>query len=182
MARLPYVDLDALPAEVREQVAPFAHLNVARMLGHLDGAFGPWHETIAAILTASDLPPALREVAILRVSYLLRCEYEHAGHVVMGRRAGLTEDQIATLSTDAPDPDVLGPDAAAVSTLVDQLHATGSVDDDAFAAVHAVLGDGGTVKLVAAIGLWTSVGYVLNATGVELDTGETRGVDLGWSR
>jgi AhpD family alkylhydroperoxidase len=182
MARLPYVDIDALPDEVREQVAPFAHLNVARMLAHLDDAFGPWHETIAAILTAPDLPPALREVAILRVSYLLRCEYEHVGHVVMGRRAGLSEEQIASLSTDAPDPKLLGPEATAVAAVVDQLHATGTVDEDAFAAVHAVLGDGGTVKLLAAIGLWTSVGYVLNATAVDLDQGEARGVELGWSR
>ncbi len=45
-----------------------------------------------------------RELLILRISWLRRAEYEYVQHVILGRRAGLTDEDIAGVQT--------GPDAA----------------------------------------------------------------------
>lgn len=45
-----------------------------------------------------------RELLILRISWLRRAEYEFVQHVILGRRAGLTDDELARLEAgpDAP--------------------------------------------------------------------------------
>jgi AhpD family alkylhydroperoxidase len=179
MARLPYADLDSLPDDAQAEVAPFAHLNVTRMLAHTGDAFVPWHQAVRGLLTAPDLPATLREVAILRVAHRLDCAYEWDGHVVMALRAGLTEDQVDSLRMDVPSAGgVLGDLELAVAAVVDDLMDGGHADAELIEQLREELGESGTVKLLLAIGAWTAVGFVLNATGVDPER-EARGVEIG---
>jgi len=43
------------------------------------------------VATASSISRRIREILILRISWLRRAEYEFVQHVVLGRRAGLTD-------------------------------------------------------------------------------------------
>ncbi len=169
MPRIPYADLDELPADVQERVGQFGVLNITRMLAHTGGTLAPWTEVIHSLLTGRELPPALRELAILRVGHRLDCAYEYEQHVGLARKVGLTEEAIAAVCTAAPDPAALGSDGRAIVELVDQLLATGHVDDHAFAAVQSILGDDSTVTLLLVIGCYVTTAYVLNGTKVELD-------------
>ena len=45
----------------------------------------------------STLPPREREIVILRTGFLCRSGYEWTQHVPIGRRAGLTDDEIARI-------------------------------------------------------------------------------------
>lgn len=169
MPRLPYANLDELPPNVRGRVGRFGVLNITRMLAHTGETLAPWTEVIHSLLTGQELPPALRELAILRVGYRLDCAYEHEQHVGLARKVGLSEEAIQAVRTAEPDAAALGNDGRAVVEVVDQLLATGHVDEAAFAAVRSVLGDDSTVKLLLVIGCYVTTAYVLNATKVELD-------------
>ena len=72
------------------------------------------------LLFNSTLPPRLRELAILRVAHRTDSAYEWMQHVKMGRRVGLTEDDIAGVqrgeASDAFDRTVL----AAVDELLEK--------------------------------------------------------------
>src|SRR5688572_28663152 len=46
------------------------------------------------VLFKSTLGPRERELAILRIGYLCRSEYEWGQHAVIGRGVGLTDDEI----------------------------------------------------------------------------------------
>src|SRR6266702_7819822 len=48
----------------------------------------------AHVAGASTLATRVRELAILRISWLRRAEYEFVQHVILGLRAGLTESDI----------------------------------------------------------------------------------------
>jgi 4-carboxymuconolactone decarboxylase len=178
MARLPYADLSALPPEAQAEVAPFAHLNLTRMLAHAGPAFLPWQQVIRALLTSPDLPATLREVAILRVAHRLDSPYEWDAHAIMARTAGLTDDQIDALRMDAPAAaGVLEDLALTVAAVVDDLTDGGHAEPELVDELQAELGASGTVQLLLAIGAWTTAAYVLNATGVDRET-EARGVEI----
>jgi alkylhydroperoxidase family enzyme len=174
--RIPYANLDELPADVRERVGRFGVLNITRMMAHTGETLVPWTEVIHSLLTSKDPPPALRELAILRVGYRLDCAYEYEQHVGVACKVGLSEEAIRAVRTPDPDAAALGRDGRAVVEVVDQLLATGHVGDDAFAAVREVLGDDSTVRLLLVIGCYVATAYVLNGTQVELD--ETARVSL----
>ncbi len=56
------------------------------------------------LLTRSTLAPRLRELAVLRIAHLTSCAYEWDEHVVIGKNAGLSEDDIAALQAAARPP------------------------------------------------------------------------------
>jgi AhpD family alkylhydroperoxidase len=168
--RLPYADLEALPASTQEQIGQLGTvLNITRMLAHTGEMLGPWSATVRLMLTDPDVPATLRELAILRVAHRLNCSYEREQHVGMARKVGVSEEAIQAVGTDAADPSALGRDGQAVVEVVDQLLSTGHVDDSAFTALRSIVGDDGTVKLLLTIGSYTAAAFVLNATQVELD-------------
>src|SRR5262245_65564984 len=54
------------------------------------------------ILNKSTLPPRERELLILRVGWLCRAEYEWGQHVLIGKRAGLSDEEIDRVK-EGPD-------------------------------------------------------------------------------
>lgn len=58
----------------------------------------------AHVAGASTLEVRVREIAILRLSWLRKAEYEYVQHVILGRRAGLTKEEIERIEQgpDAP--------------------------------------------------------------------------------
>jgi AhpD family alkylhydroperoxidase len=49
------------------------------------------------VLSKTQLNPKLRETAVLCVSEILGCDYERAAHIVMGKAAGMTDEQISSI-------------------------------------------------------------------------------------
>ena len=56
------------------------------------------------VAIASSLSKRVRELAILRISWLRRSEYEFVQHVVLARRAGLSDVTAITKSSGSEDP------------------------------------------------------------------------------
>lgn len=59
-----------------------------------------WEQLFTAIRQKTSVPPALRELVILRVAVLNGADYEFEAHVPHARAAGMSEEAIARLRRD----------------------------------------------------------------------------------
>ncbi|WP_433504592.1 carboxymuconolactone decarboxylase family protein [Pseudonocardia halophobica] len=114
----------------------------------------------AALRTDPDLPPRLRELAVLTVAAHTRSEFEWASHEGAARDAGLTTAQLQAL-LDGTEP--AGLDAAEQhawrvtrALLVDR-----DVDDELYAATLAALGRDTLAALVWLVGYYSMLAGAL---------------------
>src|SRR3954463_3745490 len=108
MARIPYPDATALAPETQAQLAKLPALNLFRMLAGGEGLLHAFVKFGNPLWFKADLPPVLREVAILRVGALSGAHYEVFQHERIARGLGMSEDLIAAIRRGPDDPAVEG--------------------------------------------------------------------------
>ena len=111
-------------------------------------------------LNTSTLPVRVRELTIMRVAWRRGSKYEWASHVLIGRKAGVTEAEIEEVRTNA---DTL------LNRAVDELDTDSGLSDATYAALAADLDEHQLMDLVFTIGAYTMLTMALNTFGVELD-------------
>ncbi|HEV3111075.1 MAG TPA: carboxymuconolactone decarboxylase family protein [Candidatus Binataceae bacterium] len=74
-------------------------LNVARMIGNSEGAAKPFAKMANALVMKTKLDPKLREIAILRTAKVSHSVYEWTQHVPMAKHVGVTDAQVAAMTT-----------------------------------------------------------------------------------
>ena len=121
-----------------------------------------WEKLLTAIRNKSSLPPALREMIILRVAVLNRAPYEFAQHEPVAKRAGLSDVKIEALRSLAIS-DLFDDDERAVLTLTDTMTRDVQVDDATIAPVLARFDARAAVELVATIAAYNMVSRFLEA-------------------
>ena len=122
------------------------------------------------ILIKSTLPPRERELLILRVGWLCRAEYEWGQHVVIGKRAGLTDDEINRIK-EGPDAPGWGEFDATLLRAVDELRAQAFISDAVWGALSARYNTQQLLDLIFTVGQYNLVSMALNTLGVRLDDG-----------
>jgi 4-carboxymuconolactone decarboxylase len=124
--------------------------------------FGVWGRHVLG--ETSTLP--LRELLILRTGWLCRAEYEWGQHVVFGKKAGLTEAEIARIK-EGPDAPGWAPFDATLLRAADELHADASISDQTWAALSERYRTEQLMDVVFAVGQYTLVSMALNTFGVQ---------------
>jgi len=124
----------------------------------------------AAIRYRSGLTPRAREIAILELSVLRRCSFEWYAHEHAGRQAGLTAGEITALHDGAAVP-TLDPLETLVRELVRSLVRDRDLDDGAFAAASAALGERGLMELIALVGYYDLLALSLRVWRTPLPAG-----------
>jgi alkylhydroperoxidase family enzyme len=122
------------------------------------------------ILNKSTLPPRDRELLILRVGWLCRAEYEWGQHVVIGKKAGLTDDEIGRVK-EGPDAAGWSEFDAALLRAVDDLRAQAFISDAVWDALAATYDTRQLLDLIFTVGQYNLVSMALNTLGVRLDEG-----------
>jgi alkylhydroperoxidase family enzyme len=123
------------------------------------------------------LPAREREIAILRIGWLCRSGYEWAQHVPIGRRAGLTDDEVARIKV-GPAAEGWSEADRALLAACDELHGDHFISDSTWAALKAHFSDRQCMNLVFTVGQYTQVSMMLNSFGVQLDAGLVLDPDL----
>lgn len=116
--------------------------------------------------TASSLPEAEREVAILATAAFWRSPYVIRAHERHGLRAGLAPEVVEALAAGcraAPAE----PRLRAVADFVADALAGASVADEDFARYEAALGRAAMAELLALIGYYTAVALAMRLHDVE---------------
>ncbi|MGE0681444.1 MAG: carboxymuconolactone decarboxylase family protein [Candidatus Binatia bacterium] len=118
----------------------------------------------------STLPPRERELLILRTGWLCQAEYEWGQHVVIGKKAGLTDEEIARIK-EGPDAKGWSQFDATLLRAADELHKDSVISDKTWAALSERYNTEQLMDTVFAVGQYTLVSMALNSFGVQLDKG-----------
>jgi len=169
MARLPYVDPESAPPEVREALEAAPPLNIFRTVAHAETAFWPFLRFGAAILTQGELDDVLRELAILRVASLTGAEYEWVQHAAIAEGVGASAEQVAAVERGQIEADCLD----AVQRLVLRF-ATEIVEDHGASAATVAeakehLSSREIVELTLAAGWYQAIASLMNTVDIDLD-------------
>lgn len=120
------------------------------------------------LAAGSVLDARVRELAILRVAWLTRNDYEWLQHIRIGTRAGLTSAQLHAVA-EGPAAEVWSPGERAVVSTVDQLLADHTVDDATWTALGAHFDDAARLELLFTAGAYLALALVMNAVGMQPD-------------
>jgi alkylhydroperoxidase family enzyme len=139
------------------------------MLGYpaLAKAFLTFNNHVAI---ASSISRRIREILILRISWLRRAEYEFIQHVVLGLRAGLSQAEIERIQRgpDAPGWDSIDADLVRA---VDELHADACISEATWARLSIHFNQAQLMDIVFAVGCYDLLAMVFKTFGVQLEPG-----------
>jgi 4-carboxymuconolactone decarboxylase len=147
-----------------------APLNIFATLANNPRVFRRFNQLGGTLLFRSSVPDREREIVILRVGWNARAVYEFGQHTVIGKRAGLTDDEIAALAADAVPTGWSAEDLALVA-LADDLCGSDCVSDQTWAALASRWDQSQLVELLVLAGFYRLVSGFLNSAGVVLDAG-----------
>jgi 4-carboxymuconolactone decarboxylase len=145
-------------------------LNIFRTLAHHPKLLKRWLVFGGHVLAKSTLPPRERELAILRIGWRCRSEYEWGQHAAIGRACGLSDDEVRRTTAAANAPGWSAFDAAIVRA-VDELHDDAFLSDASWQALSARWSTEQVLDFVFAVGQYNLVSMALNSLGVQLDAG-----------
>jgi 4-carboxymuconolactone decarboxylase len=126
----------------------------------------------AAVRYRTSLTDRAREIAILALAALRRSDFEWYAHERVGRRAGLTDEEMSALLT-GDDPSSLSDDETVLLRTTRLLGTAGDLDDDAFATAEAVLGREQLAELLVLVGYYDLLALSLRVWRTPLPAGES---------
>lgn len=152
----------------RELLTPMAHNgridNVFRTLAQHPDLMKRWLPFARHVLK-STLSPRQSEILILRAGYLCRAEYEWAQHVRLGKRRGLSDDEIGAIMAGSGLPD----HEDLLLLAADELHSRSRISDDTWTALARHYNREQLIDIIFTFAQYTLVSMFLNSAGVEVD-------------
>ncbi len=145
-------------------------LNIFGVLGHHPKLLKRFNLLGGFLLNKGLIPDREREIVILRIGWNARAVYEFGQHTVIGRRCGLTAEEITAL-TEAPGEYGWSADDRALVAMADDLSTDDCVSDATWVALSARWSDAELVELLVVAGFYRLVSGFLNSAGVQLDDG-----------
>lgn len=156
---------DRLEAERKMPTA-----NIFRSLANAPVLLDAFLSYANAMRDSSLLSPKLRELAVLSVGHATGSEYEIAHHQSHGRKAGLTDEQLAAVA-DGQDPELFDEAERAVIALARESTIKVDVSDASWAAAAKHLDDQQMVELTLTIAWYNSGVRVMGLLGIDLEDG-----------
>jgi AhpD family alkylhydroperoxidase len=121
-----------------------------------------WEALLTAIRNRNSLPPAIREMIILRVAVLNRAQYEFDAHVPHAKNAGMSDEKIEALK-QLEIAQVFSSQEQAILKLTDVMTQEIQVSDTVFDPIKSQFNDPEILELVATIAAYNMVSRLLNA-------------------
>jgi len=163
---LPLTDAD-WPEDVAAMREGFAgRLNVYRVMAHHPALLAAWASLRNHVVSADVLGKQISEVAILRTGHHMRSRYEWSHHVSRGRACGMSDARIASIAGATAQ---MSAEDATVAIAVDQLFALGRLEPDALEALAALVGVKGVFDVMATVGMYSTLGFIVNTFETPLD-------------
>ncbi len=148
------------------------YLNIFGTLAHHPKLLKRWLVFGNHVLAKSTLSGRDRELLILRTGWNARSVSEGGQHVVIGRAAGITDDEITRIA-DGPDAPGWSANEARLLRAADELHADQCVGDATFTGLAEHYDEQQLIDIVFTVGQYMLVSMALNSFGVERDDAAT---------
>lgn len=158
---------DSWPEAARGLRDGFAgKLNVYRVMAHHPALLNAWAPLRAHVVVDNVLGKQFSEVVILRTGVHLGSSYEWNHHVSRGRACGMSDARIASIKGA---PDGMEPDDATLARAVDELFTDKRLTPETQTALVALVGREGVFDVIATVGFYSTLGYILNSCHTPLD-------------
>ncbi|MGW0805309.1 carboxymuconolactone decarboxylase family protein [Nonomuraea sp. NPDC002799] len=157
--------VEPLPSEEWDEFIRANPYNVFATLARHPRLYREWLR-FGGVLLDGTLPARDRELAILRTAFHSGSAYEWAHHARLGRRAGLTEQEIESVR----EPDALwSVEDRLVLQVADDLHYAGDLTDATWAALCDRYDEAGRIELVMLVAHHRMLAMVLRTLRVQLE-------------
>lgn len=161
---LPPLADEQWPDDIAVLRAGFAGaLNVYRVMAHHPALLRAWAPLRQHVVKETTLGPERSEVVILRTAHRFGSAYEWAHHVSRARKLGFSDERISALR-GLPD----GEDGLIVRA-VDGLLDNRKLSPDLEADLASAVGHEGVLDLIATVGFYSVLGYILMTYDTPLD-------------
>lgn len=158
-------------AEAAGVPAPFAELNIFRLLLRRPLAAKALADLLVSLLFRGVLDPRLRELVIMRIGWATGSDYEWTQHwAIAQERFGVGREELLALR-DWRASDRFGPAERAVLAATDETLATGTLSAATFAQCAERLEPDALIELVTAIGAWRLVSQLTRSLAIPLEAG-----------
>ena len=185
MSRLPYLRRDELDHSGQEVWDSIVGSRGAALVNDQGALAGPFNAFVHApevgrhlsalgrvLRFETSIERRLSEVAIVTVGARWKAEFEWWAHARMAREHGVPDAVVDAIGR-GDDPPFEATDERTVYAAARQLTETGRLSQDAYEAVHQLLGDTGAVEFVALCGYYSLVSFLLNGFDVPPPPGAT---------
>jgi AhpD family alkylhydroperoxidase len=142
--------------------------NLFLTMGRQRKLFRGWLRFAGRLMPGGTLPRRESELIILRVAHLRGCTYEFEHHVRLGRRAGVTAEDVSRV-TAGPDAAGWSPREQALLGAVDVLQRDRDLDDVAWATLREHLDEATAVEFLLLAGHYDMLATFLLTLRVEPD-------------
>lgn len=125
--------------------------NLFTTMGKQPKLFRGWLRFAGRLMPGGSLPRRESELVILRVAHLRDCAYEWTHHVRLGKRAGVTSEDLERLRCDPADAGWT-PRETTLLRAADMLLATDDLDDDTWADLRSRLSEAECIEFLLLVG------------------------------
>ncbi|HEU4700892.1 MAG TPA: carboxymuconolactone decarboxylase family protein [Conexibacter sp.] len=140
--------------------------------------FRRWLWFAGALMPGGTLPRDEAELVILRVAHNAGSDYERVQHERLGRRAGLSADEIARVRI-GPDAPGWAPRQALLLRAADELHAERRISDALWDALARVYEERELIELCLLVGHYEMLAMTLRSLEVQPDAVPAAGAGTG---
>jgi alkylhydroperoxidase family enzyme len=156
-----------LPVRGAREGLPKA-LNLLGTLAHHPELATAYHTFNGHLLFATTLSTRQRELAVLRVGWVRRAEYEWLQHAVIAGEVGISEEEIPRIAAgaDAPGWDPL---EAAMLRAVDELIADAEISDATWTTLAEHLDTQQVLDLIFTVGAYDVLAMAMKSARLQLD-------------
>ena len=144
--------------------------NIMATLANYSKLYNRWRVFGNHVLFKSSLPPREREILILRIGWLCQAEYEWGQHVIIGKKAGLNDEEIIQI-IEGPNAKGWDPFDATLLLAVDELYIDSFITDSTWQKLSKKYNEHQLIDLVFTVGQYNLVSMVLNTLGIQLEDG-----------
>jgi alkylhydroperoxidase family enzyme len=161
------LDPQQAPDEIRAVLEESPDLSLLGVLAQAQGTFTPWIGFATALLSALELSPRLRELAILQVALLDRGgDYEWSQHAPLALAAGASAAQLQALQRGERSTSAFNDEEAMVLRFTREVVCDGCASAEARARLLELLGNRQVVELLQVIGQYMMVARIAATAGL----------------
>lgn len=155
-------------ARLAGRVAGTGPPHVFTTLGRGRGLFWGWIHFAGRLMPGGRLPRRPTELVILRVAHLRESAYEFEHHVRLGRRAGVTAEDVERVRVGPDAPGWTAPEQALL-VAADELVGRRDLSDEGWAGLRACWDEREALELVLLVGHYDMLATTLTALRVQPD-------------
>lgn len=169
-ARLGLIDPKTASPAVSEALAKLPVINVFRAMANAESLYPAFIDYLSLLFGRSlEIDPALTRMIVLRVALLGECLYAWEQNVVVARRVGVTEEQIAALQRGDIVARCFSPAQQAAFAFTDEVVYMVEATDATYDRAKEHFSDRALTEILYVIGTYMFVARVVRTGRVPLD-------------